>query len=97
MAKDALGARARDEFGIQEHMVANPVRAALTSAATFAVGASLPILALLISPKEITNWSVSAASLLVLAALVQLAQRPVAQALSSRPFASPSGVHLRWR
>lgn len=69
MARDALGAHARDELGIQDHLVARPVQAALTSAATFALGASLPILALLVSPKEITGWSVSAVSLLALAAL----------------------------
>ena len=43
MAKDALGAHARDELGISEVTTARPVQAALTSAATFAVGASLPL------------------------------------------------------
>ncbi len=69
MAKDALGAHARDELGILEHMIARPIQAALTSAATFAVGASLPILALLVTPKAITGVSVSLVSLLALAAL----------------------------
>ena len=44
MAKDALGAHARDELGISEMTTARPVQAALTSAATFAVGAALPLL-----------------------------------------------------
>lgn len=68
-AKDALGAHARDELGILEHTIARPIQAALTSAATFAVGASLPILALLASPRSITGISVSLASLLALAGL----------------------------
>ena len=42
MAKDALGAHARDELGISEITTARPVQAALTSAATFAVGAAMP-------------------------------------------------------
>ena len=69
MAKDALGAHARDELGIQEHLVARPVQAALTSAATFAVGASLPIIALLAAPTAITGLAVSGLSLVALAAL----------------------------
>ena len=50
MAKDALGAHARDELGISEAISANPIQAALTSAATFAAGAALPILAALVAP-----------------------------------------------
>ena len=44
MAQDALGAHARDELGISEMTTARPVQAALSSAATFAVGAALPLL-----------------------------------------------------
>ncbi len=44
MAHDALGAHLRDELGIHETMVARPVQAALASAASFAVGAILPVL-----------------------------------------------------
>ena len=43
MAKDALGAHARDELGISEVTTARPVQAALTSAATFSAGAALPL------------------------------------------------------
>ena len=43
MAKDALGAHARDELGISEMTTARPVQAALASAATFAVGAAMPL------------------------------------------------------
>ena len=51
MAKDALAAHAHDELGISEAISANPIQAALTSAATFAAGAALPILAALVAPR----------------------------------------------
>ena len=51
MAKDALGAHARDELGISEITTARPVQAALTSAATFAAGAAMPLLAVVLSPR----------------------------------------------
>jgi VIT1/CCC1 family predicted Fe2+/Mn2+ transporter len=69
MAKDALGAHARDELGISEMTTARPVQAALTSAATFATGAALPLLMVLVSPKSILVPVVSVASLLFLALL----------------------------
>lgn len=50
MAKDALGAHARDELGISETISARPVQAAITSAITFAVGAALPLLVVVIAP-----------------------------------------------
>ena len=50
MAHDALGAHARDELGISEVFSARPIQAALTSAASFAVGASMPLLAVTIVP-----------------------------------------------
>jgi VIT1/CCC1 family predicted Fe2+/Mn2+ transporter len=50
MAHDALGAHARDELGISEILNARPVQAALASAATFAVGAAMPLLAVLFTP-----------------------------------------------
>ena len=51
MAKDALGAHARDELGITETLSARPIRAALSSAASFAAGAALPLLAVLLTPQ----------------------------------------------
>ena len=48
--RDALASHARDELGITEVATARPVQAALTSAATFAVGAALPLLSILIAP-----------------------------------------------
>jgi VIT1/CCC1 family predicted Fe2+/Mn2+ transporter len=47
-AKDALKAHARDELGISEITTARPIQAAITSAITFALGAALPLLALLL-------------------------------------------------
>lgn len=69
MAKDALGAHARDELGISEITTARPIQAALTSAATFAVGAAMPLLMVLVSPASILIPAVSIASLLFLALL----------------------------
>ncbi|MFD0849181.1 VIT1/CCC1 transporter family protein [Sphingosinicella xenopeptidilytica] len=69
MAKDALGAHARDELGISEVTAARPVQAALTSAVTFSVGAALPLLAVVAAPQALIIPAVSATSLVCLAAL----------------------------
>jgi VIT1/CCC1 family predicted Fe2+/Mn2+ transporter len=69
MAKDALMAHARDELGISEITTARPVQAALTSAATFAVGAAMPLLMVIVSPTSALVPVVSIASLAFLALL----------------------------
>jgi vacuolar iron transporter family protein len=69
MAKDALGAHARDELGLSEVSSARPVQAALTSAVTFAIGAALPLAAVLVSPGPWLIWAVALASLAFLGAL----------------------------
>lgn len=69
MAKDALAAHARDELGISEITTARPVQAALTSAATFAVGAALPLLTAVLSPADVLIPMVVLASLGFLALL----------------------------
>jgi vacuolar iron transporter family protein len=69
MAKDALGAHARDELGISEITTARPVQAALTSAATFSVGAAAPLALALLSPSDFTIPAVSIGSLAFLALL----------------------------
>ena len=74
-AKDALGAHARDELGISEITTARPVQAALASAATFAVGAALPMLVVLLAPVETLIYTVSITSLVFLAGLGMLAAR----------------------
>ena len=75
MAKDALGAHARDELGISDVLSARPVQAALASAATFAVGAAMPLLLVLVVPASTLVWTVSGSSLLFLALLGSLAAR----------------------
>jgi VIT1/CCC1 family predicted Fe2+/Mn2+ transporter len=75
MAHDALGAHARDELGISETLSARPIQAALTSAASFAVGAALPLLAVALVSGPRLIPVVSAASLVFLAILGGLAAR----------------------
>ena len=75
MAKDALAAHARDELGISEIVSARPLQAALTSAATFAVGAALPLLAVLLAPRAAVTPVVAGTALVFLAVLGGLAAR----------------------
>ncbi|WP_020173511.1 VIT1/CCC1 transporter family protein [Methyloferula stellata] len=69
MRKDALGAHARDELGITAAITAKPIQAALTSALTFAIGAALPIAAVLIAPHRFLVAAVAGSSLVFLALL----------------------------
>ncbi|MFZ3007086.1 MAG: VIT family protein [Phenylobacterium sp.] len=69
MAKDALGAHARDELGISEMTTARPVQAAITSALTFAVGAALPLGMAVVTPLPVLVPAVSGASIAFLALL----------------------------
>jgi len=75
MGKDALTAHARDELGISEITAARPVQAALTSAATFSVGAAMPLLMVVVSPANVLVPVVSAASLGFLALLGAIGAR----------------------
>ncbi len=75
MAKDALSAHARDELGISEITTARPVQAALTSAATFAVGAAMPLLMVIVSSANALVPTVSIASLGFLALLGAIGAR----------------------
>ena len=75
MAKDALGAHARDELGISEITTARPVQAAMTSAATFSVGAAMPLLMVVVSPPRLLVLTVSLASLGFLALLGAIGAR----------------------
>jgi vacuolar iron transporter family protein len=68
-AKDLLGTHMRDELGISEMVSARPVQAALTSAATFSVGAALPLLVAFLAPLSSITLMVSGASLIFLALL----------------------------
>lgn len=75
MAHDALGAHARDELGISEMVTARPVQAALASAATFSVGALLPLLVVMLAPASIVMWAVAGSSLFFLAVLGSVSAR----------------------
>ncbi len=73
MAHDALGAHARDELGISETVNARPIQAALTSAASFGIGAALPLLVTAMAPDSALVFLVAGTSLAFLALLGALA------------------------
>ena len=75
MAHDALGAHARDELGITKTLRARPIQAALTSAASFAIGAAMPLLVAALAPESDLIPLVAGTSLLFLALLGGLAAR----------------------
>jgi VIT1/CCC1 family predicted Fe2+/Mn2+ transporter len=75
MAHDALAAHARDELGMWSELAARPLQAAVASAATFAIGAALPILTVVFAPPDSLVPVVAGASLISLAALGALAGR----------------------
>lgn len=68
-ARDVVRAHARDELGLSEIHAARPVQAAIASAATFAVGAALPLIAAAVVPAQRIMLAVTASSLVFLAAL----------------------------
>ncbi len=69
MVKDAIGTHAREELGITETLSARPVQAALASAASFSMGAALPLLVVLIFSGQNLILFVSILSLLFLIVL----------------------------
>lgn len=75
MAHDALGAHARDELGISATLRARPIQAALASAASFAVGAALPLVISVLSPARDLTPLLSGTSLTFLAILGGAAAR----------------------
>ena len=72
---DALGAHARDELGISAATTARPIQAAVFSAASFAIGAALPLVAALLAPSQWLAQSIAAVSLLSLIALGAISAR----------------------
>lgn len=74
-AHDALGAHARDELGISDALSARPVQAALASAGTFAVGAAMPLMTVLVSPERFIVPFVAGSSLVFLATLGAVSAR----------------------
>ena len=103
MAKDAFTAHARDELGISEITTARPVQAAFTSAATFSVGAAMPLLMVLMSPAGALVLVVSVASLGFLALLGAIGARAgganVLRATDSSDILGGfgDGTHCRYR
>jgi vacuolar iron transporter family protein len=75
MQHDALAAHSRDELGISETLVARPVQAAFTSALTFTAGAALPLLTVLLVPRQSVELAVVATALLFLTGLGALSAR----------------------
>jgi VIT1/CCC1 family predicted Fe2+/Mn2+ transporter len=75
MAHDALGAHARDELGLTEIHTARPIQAALASAVTFATGATLPLVAVLVTRSSILIPVVAGSSLVFLAIMGGVAAR----------------------
>lgn len=68
-AKDALGAHAREELGISDITTARPLQAAMTSALTFAIGAALPLIIVLLSTSATLIYAIVIATLIFLAIL----------------------------
>lgn len=75
MAHDALGSHARDELGITEVMTARPLQAAGFSAASFSIGAALPLITSLTAPAAWLITAVALSSLVFLAVLGAIAAR----------------------
>jgi VIT1/CCC1 family predicted Fe2+/Mn2+ transporter len=75
MAHDELGAHARDELGITEVSAARPFQAAWTSAASFTIGALVPVLAVSLSPAGPRILITAALALVALAVLGALGAR----------------------
>jgi len=73
MKHNALEAHARDELGLSETNRANPVQAALASAASFIAGAALPVITVVIAPSNYLIWTVTLSTLIFLAFLGALA------------------------
>jgi vacuolar iron transporter family protein len=75
MAHDALQAHARDELGITTTNKPRPIQAAIASAASFAVGAALPLVVAILTPETLLLYLVAGTSLLFLAGMGALAAR----------------------
>lgn len=75
MEKDAIGAHAREELGIVEHLSARPVQAALASAASFSLGAALPLLVVVLLPQSQLLLFVSVLTLVFLMLLGGIAAK----------------------
>src|SRR5258706_12265305 len=84
MSHDALGAHARDELGISERAKARPFQAALASAASFALGAALPLAVTALGPRSMLIPLVAGASLICLVILGAAAARASGASVARR-------------
>lgn len=75
MEKDALGAHLRDELGMSSHGEARPIQAAVASAASFSIGAAMPLLLVALLPLRWLGWGVGVGSLFFLALLGAIGAR----------------------
>jgi VIT1/CCC1 family predicted Fe2+/Mn2+ transporter len=75
MESDALAAHARDELGLTAELAARPIQAALASAASFSVGAGVPVLIILIAPVTTLAFTIAVVSTLCLIVLGAVAAR----------------------
>jgi VIT1/CCC1 family predicted Fe2+/Mn2+ transporter len=75
MSKDALAAHARDELGMTEQTKARPLQAAIASAASFTLGALLPVILTIVTPESRIVWVVTISALVLLAVLGALAAK----------------------
>ena len=91
MAHDALGAHARDELGITDTLTARPLQAAIASAASFAVGAALPLIAAGLARETHLGLVTSGSSLACLGLLGALAARA-----GGAPLLAGAGRVLLW-
>ncbi|MFZ0268272.1 VIT1/CCC1 transporter family protein [Caulobacter sp.] len=82
MAKDALGAHARDELGISDATTARPIQAAFASASSFAAGAAMPLVVVVVAPPSMLVATVVLVSTVGLAVLGFVG----AQAGGARPW-----------
>ncbi len=100
MAHDALGAHARDELGLAEMHRARPLQAAVTSAATFAVGAALPLGAAALLPlgQLVVGVSVSALVFLMLLGAVgaRAGGAPIARGVLRVAFWGAAAMAATW-
>ena len=97
MTHDALGAHARDELGVSETLRAQPVQAALASAASFAIGAVLPLaVTALVPSRGLIPW-VSVTSIAFLAALGGLSARVGGAGVLLGAWRVTFWARLRWR
>ena len=87
---------ARDELGISEAVTAHPIHAALVSAATFGVGAVIPLMIAALVPAAQITIIVAVTTLVALSVLGDSGPQPEVRASSREPFASPSGARLPW-